>query len=387
VGSFPLFLPGTETVLSECTASRHDLIVVGASAGGVEALRVLAETLPPDLAAAVCVVLHVPSDGVSTLPRILMRAGRLPAIHVDDRTALRPGHIYVAPPNRHLSVEPGWVTPVMGPRENRHRPAVDPLFRTAAAAYGNRLIAVVLTGSGDDGSAGLTAVRREGGVVVVQDPADAFCAGMPERALEAVAADFVLPLNEIGGLLTRLAGVEAAGEPGVDEMSAQEDARRLGAEDEVKSMATGPDATPLSGFTCPDCGGRIWELDDSDVLRFRCRVGHAYSAETFLQAHSDALEGALWAALNALEENAALSRRMARRFTERQQSPTGRRLTSKAADTERQAAMLREVLERQQARTASAVAAPGGNGGNGGNGHGDLTEEDAPLHVNAIGEP
>jgi two-component system chemotaxis response regulator CheB len=369
--------------LSERIAAGHDLIVVGASAGGVEALRVLAETLPPDLAAAVCVVLHVPSDGVSALPRILMRAGRLPAIHVQGRTPLRRGHIYVAPPDRHLSVEPGWVTPVMGPRENRHRPAVDPLFRTAAAAYASRLVAVVLTGSGDDGAAGLIAVRREGGVVVVQDPGDAFCAGMPERALEAVAPDFVLPLNEIGLRLIQLAGVKAK-EPEGDEMTTHGDACRLGAEDEVESMETGPDATPLSGFTCPECGGRIWELDGDEVLRFRCRVGHAYSADTFLQAHSDALEGALWAALNALEENASLSRRMARRSNERQHSLSARRLLARATDTESQAALLRQVLERQQPETASAGAAPGGNGGNG---HGDITDEDAPLHVNAIGEP
>jgi two-component system chemotaxis response regulator CheB len=291
----------------------HDLIVVGASAGGVEALRVLAEGLPADFGAAVCVVLHLPTDGVSTLPRILQRAGLLDASHVEDEMPLVSGRIYVARPDRHLIIQPGKVVSIVGPRENRHRPAIDPLFRTAAAVYGPRVIAVVLTGSGDDGTVGAGAVKRRGGLVVVQDPHDAFCGLMPARAMEAVAPDHVLPLTEIAPLLARLTPRNSPPEPVTppapaerrSEMTAHEDTRQTGSE-QVDAMDAAPDAAPLSGFTCPECGGRIWEMDDEGVLRFRCRVGHAYSAETFIGAHGEALEGALWAALNALEENAAL---------------------------------------------------------------------------------
>jgi two-component system chemotaxis response regulator CheB len=183
----------------------HDIIVVGASAGGVEALSRLVHDLPADLPAALFVVLHVPAHGTSLLPYILARNGPLPARHPDDGEPIVHGRIYVAPPDMHLLIRREQVRLARGPRENGHRPAVDPLFRTAARSYGPQVVGVVLSGTLDDGSAGLVAIRQRGGVAIVQDPDDALYPGMPRSALEAVRADHCLPVGQIGATLAELA--------------------------------------------------------------------------------------------------------------------------------------------------------------------------------------
>src|SRR5437660_7226310 len=182
----------------------HDIIVVGASAGGVEALRALVAKLPKDLPAAILVVLHVAPDHKSMLPRLLTGAGPIPAAHAKGGEALGPGRIYVAPPDHHLVVDDGVVRLTRSPREGGHRPAVDTLFRTAARFHGTRVIGVVLSGALDDGTAGLVAVKQRGGLAVVQDPRDALCGDMPRSAMENVAVDHCLPAAEIGSLISRL---------------------------------------------------------------------------------------------------------------------------------------------------------------------------------------
>ena len=320
----------------------HDIIVIGASMGGVEALQRLVARFPKDLPATVCVVLHLPTGYRSKLPEILSRSGPVPASHPEDGEPLRPGCIYVAPSDRHLLVEPGRVRVVRGPRENNHRPAVDPLFRSAALAYGARVVGVVLTGALNCGTSGLMAIKSQGGVAVVQEPADAYCADMPRSALEYVAADYCMPLTEIGSLLDRLARTP------IDTSRKRRPYRML--EQEVGSQLSYPDAIdkpPENGnpshFSCPDCGGVLFELGEEGLLRFRCRVGHDYTAEALGAGQQSSVDAALWAAVRALEERAALARRLVARAREHKQSISLTRFEAQAREAEQHVLLLRQV--------------------------------------------
>jgi two-component system chemotaxis response regulator CheB len=291
----------------------RDIVVIGTSAGGVEALRSIARGLPPDLGAAVFVVLHLWPKSQSLLPQILNGAGRLPAAQAVDGEALVYGRIYIAPPDRHLLLNRSEVRVVRGPRENRHRPSIDVLFRSAALAYGPRVTAVLLTGADDDGTAGARAVREAGGLVLVQDPHESAFPTMPQSALQNVKDVRCLKLEEIPEAIVRLAQQPVAAGPAsgnghpplAQEVRLQETAER----EKARSEEMG---TP-SAFGCPECGGTLWELDpESGYLRFRCRVGHAYTADTLLRDQEDATDRALWSAVRALEESAAVSRRLAK---------------------------------------------------------------------------
>lgn len=318
-------------------------MVIGTSSGGVEALRRLAGDLPPDLPAALFVVMHVPAWAPSGLPGILSRAGPLKAVHPEDGDRIEKGRIYVAPPDFHLLVERGRVRLARGPKENRHRPAVDTLFRTAALAYGPRVVGVVLSGALNDGTAGLQAVKQRGGVAVVQDPGDALFSGMPESALEYVGADHCLPMEKIAPLLVCLSG-EPAKEEGVypvpDDM-------------ELESRIAGLDLTAidsderpgeLSRFTCPECSGPLYEIQSGDLVRFRCRVGQAFTAESMLYDKYDEVEKALYAALNTLEESALMADRLAARSHEHQHGHAATRFERRAEDARQQARIIRQVL-------------------------------------------
>jgi two-component system chemotaxis response regulator CheB len=272
-------------------------MVIGTFSDGVEALRRLAGDLPPELPAALFVVMHVPEWASSVLPDILSRAGPLKAVHLEDGDRIEKGRIYVAPPDFHLLVESGRVRLTRGPKENRHRPAVDPLFRTAAVAYGSRVVGVVLSGALNDGTAGLQAVKQRGGVAVVQDPGDALISGMPESALEYVGADHCLPMEKIAPLLVRLSG-EAAKEE---------------------------EAYPVP--------------DDMEL-----ELGHAFTAESMLYDKFEELGKALYAALNTLEESALMADRLAARSHEHQHGYTAARFERRAEDARQQARIIRQVL-------------------------------------------
>ncbi|WP_223641791.1 chemotaxis protein CheB [Corallococcus sp. EGB] len=324
---------------------RHDIIVIGASMGGVEALRQLVGQLPGDLAASILLVLHIPARPRSYLPEILSRSGPLPAHHPRDGEPLEPGRIYVAPNDRHLLVEPGRVQVLNGPRENGHRPAVDPLFRSAASTYGPRVVGVVLTGALDCGTSGLMAVKKQGGLAVVQDPRDALCPDMPRSALELVAVDHCVPLAEMGALLTRL--VEAPVAPRSRKRSGRLETEVKAVGVDIPSMEDPP--SPLeyakpSAYGCPDCGGVLFELEEGGLLRFRCRTGHAYTAEALSGSQQDHLDGALWAALRALEERASLSRRMAAQARRRNHARSAVRFEERARTAEAQVKLLRQVV-------------------------------------------
>ena len=316
---------------------RVAVIAVGASAGGVDAISTVVAGLPADLRAAVLVVLHVSPRGKSVLPHILSSRGPLPARHATDGERLEAGRVYVAPPDQHLVVEPGRVRLTDEPRENGVRPSVDTLFRSAAHAYGPAVIGVVLSGTLDDGTAGLMAIKQHGGVAVVQDPAEAVFPSMPANAARFADPDHVVPLDKVPALLASI----------VDEWSEERRVRVQQAEHDDEQPGDASAAAQRgdpSEFTCPECGGTLWEQQEGDLLRFRCRVGHAYSTESLLAEQREALEAALWGAVVALEERADLANRLAGRMEDRGRAHRAGRYGREASDARRRAGLVREAI-------------------------------------------
>src|SRR5262245_41110191 len=290
--------------------ARHDVIVVGASAGGVDAVQKLAAGLPPDLPAAVFVVMHLPAQPKSVLPDILSRSGPLPASEAVDGEGIREGQIYVARAGHHLLIDRGKIRLSHGPEETGYRPSIDACFRSAARAYGPRVIAVVLTGRLDDGAAGALAVKRRGGLLVVQKPEDAAYADMPRAALDAVgSADYSVPRSELALLLAMLSRTEAPDEqdfPVPLEMTVEDEiAHGAESDAQVTSLLGAP--SPMS---CPECGGVLWGMSDRQVERYRCQVGHAYSAVHLFHAQEVVLQAQLWGAIRGLREHALLARQI-----------------------------------------------------------------------------
>lgn len=322
----------------------HDIIVVGASAGGVEPLTRLVADLPPDLAASVFIVLHMGAHGGTALPQILARSAELPVGPAVDGAEIEPGRVYVAVPDRHLLLEPGVVRVVAGPKENGHRPSIDGLFRTAAAAYGPRVVGVVLSGSRDDGTVGLRTIRSEGGRGVVQDPEEAPFPGMPLSALAGDHPEFVLPVGKIADQLVALTEQTPRAERGPGAGSEDLHTELRWAHPRSTWLPEDPPLGRPSGFTCPECHGGLWELEDDDLPRYRCRIGHGFSAETLLSTQGSAVEAALWTAYRSLEERAALCRRLADRARTRRARLTADRFGTESMELTRQAAVLRAFL-------------------------------------------
>jgi two-component system chemotaxis response regulator CheB len=323
-------------------ADHRDVVAIGASAGGVEALRVLVSGLPADYPGAILVVLHVPRDAPSALPAILDRSGPLSAATAVDGEPLRPGHIYVAANDHHLIVLDGHIRLTRGPAENGHRPAIDPLFRSVARAFGRRAVGVVLSGSRDDGAAGLATIVARGGAALIQDPADALYPWMPRAALDAVPTEHVAPAAKLGALIAEVTAMDlppsSLPAPADDLLEA-----------EVRISELGPltsDELPVapSGYGCPSCGGALFQYATEPHPRFRCRVGHAWSAESLLDEQAIALEGALWMALRALEEKSALSRRMGE--GKNAGSVSGARFREVAEEAEAAGATIRRLINQ-----------------------------------------
>jgi two-component system chemotaxis response regulator CheB len=302
----------------------HDIIVIGGSAGGVEALQKLVHQFPPHLPAAVFVVLHLSPRSKSFLPEILSRAGKLPARHPENGEPIATGHIYVAPPDHHLVIEREHIHLGLGPKEQHQRPCINVSFRSAALAYGERVAGVVLTGTLDDGTAGLWEIKRRGGVAVVQSPEEALFPSMPLAALREIEVDYTVPIGRMGTLLAQLAEGEGEHVPF-----------------EVGKRDMEPTLTDL---TCPDCRGTIWEVPRGNGSEFRCRVGHAYSAKSMLAEHYAAQEKALYAAIVALEEGSSLADRLADRLG----ADTSQPLRREARDREAEAETLRKLLRERQ---------------------------------------
>lgn len=341
----------------------HDLIVVGASAGGVEALKSLVTGLPPAFPAAVAIVLHIPPNSPSVLPRVLGRHCALEVRHPSDGEALRPGTVYVAPPDHHMLVERRCLRLGRGPRENGFRPAIDPLFRSAALSYGSRVIGVVLSGTLDDGTIGLATIIDAGGIAVVQDPEDALYPSMPESAIEHVRVDHVAPAAELPALLTRLVA-EPAPPDATGKLPDEAKIEVEVAEMDPDAIERSPRPGRPSGFGCPECGGSLFLIDDYGVMHFRCRVGHAWSMESLLAAQGSALEAALWTALRALEEQTTLADQIAARLRKRGSNASAQRFEEQATDAREHARVIRAALEQRRsatvrgARPASVARSP-----------------------------
>jgi two-component system, chemotaxis family, protein-glutamate methylesterase/glutaminase len=314
---------------------------VGGSAGSIEVLTELVSGFPPDFAGSIFVVVHFPGSVTSTLPHILSRAGALSARHAVDGESIEPGRIYVAPPDWHLHVFDGHVRLTRGPKENGHRPALDPLFRTAAFSYGSQVVGVILSGNLNDGTAGLLRIKQRGGVAIVQDPETALYQGMPRSAIEHVAVDHVLPVQEISELLTELAD-QPVGFLEVNGMSEEPISEAKADEIAISDRQHQPGVQ--STMSCPECHGVLWEIKDEQLVQFRCRVGHAYSAEVLLVHQSEQLEAALWTALRSLEEHTALARRLAARAEGKGYRHSAASFTEQATDAEHHASVIRNVL-------------------------------------------
>lgn len=314
----------------------HDIIVIGASAGGVEALSLLLATLPAALPASVFIVLHVSPHGPSFLAQTVDRVASLSVKNAVDGEKIERGRVYVAVPDNHLQLEGGRVRLSRGPRENFHRPSIDALFRSAAESYGPRVVGVVLTGYLDDGTAGLHAVKSHGGIAVVQDPKDAVSPAMPANALRNVKVDHCVSLAKMGPLLVRLAATRTVrkGKKGVARRMEKRSMRPKEMEDRF--------GLPTS-FVCPECNGPLWETKAGRSLQFRCHVGHAYSPGSLLADNSDGLERALWSAVRTFDERAGLLRRLGER--KYLSAPFEKDWAAKANELEKQAEVIRKLIQ------------------------------------------
>ncbi len=310
---------------------KRDLVVIGASAGGIEALRTLLAHLPASFRAAILVTVHLNPAAPSMLPMLLGKAGPLTAVAAHDGMRIEPGRIHVSVPNHHLHVDGENLRLDPGARENGFRPAIDRLFRSAAVAYGARVIGVVLSGMRDDGIEGLALIKRLGGVALVQDPEEAVFAAMPKSAIANVKVDRVLPTRELAAAIH--AYVEQDGPKTIE-----------GEAMATRDPAEGEKDVELRTFLCPDCGGVVHELQEEGMLRYKCRVGHKYSSDSMVEGHARAVEGALWAAVNALLERRDLSTRIATRARSQGHSGMARRYEELATEADRNAEQIRSVL-------------------------------------------
>jgi two-component system chemotaxis response regulator CheB len=303
----------------------HDIVVIGASAGGIEVLLAMVGDLPPDLAASLFIVVHVSPNHLSRLPELLSSRGPLPATHPLHGEAIQPATIYVAPPDNHLQLNQGAIEVVRGPRDNGHRPAVDVLFRTAAAAYCGRVIGVVLSGYQDCGTAGMMSIKARGGLAVVQDPVTAIASDMPRHVIERVKVDHIVHPRELPGVIARLVATPAGPSLNPSSFVRQLEGTELGERAEV---------------VCPICEGVLTEAQPGVFHHFRCHVGHAFTLENLVREQSEEMERVLWAAVRALEESAALARRVSQYET----GELRKRFAEKATTHAQHADYIRQLL-------------------------------------------
>jgi two-component system chemotaxis response regulator CheB len=325
----------------------NQIVVLGASAGGIDALRAVVAPLPADFAAPICIVLHTAPESPGVLPEILTRAGPVPATNARNGERLLPSHIYVAPPDCHLVVQPGRLRVTKGPKENRFRPSIDPLFRSAAQVYGPGVIGVILTGNLDDGSVGLWTVKQLGGTTIVQEPDDAQFPSMPQHAIAHTQVDHIVPVAEIGPLLTRLAAMP------VDDRNPRSVPQHVNVEVKV-AMEENPIDAGLerigepSPFACPECHGVLLRIKEGPQARFRCHTGHSYTAVSLLAAVNEQIEASLWTSIRSLEEGRLLLCTLADHYATAHSASDASALRTRADEVRQHADVLRRLVTARE---------------------------------------
>lgn len=337
-----------------------DVVVIGGSAGALDPLRQLLRGFPGPVPASFFVVIHSSPDTPGMLPTLLASCTTMPVAFASNGDAIAPGHVYVAPRDHHLLLHPHHVAVTRGPRENGFRPAVDPLFRTAADVFGPRVIGVVLSGGLDDGTRGLAAIKAAGGLAVVQKLDEVFAVGMPASAIRNVAVDHVVPAAELGAVVHRLVHEDRRTREEVvmtrPESDPEPAARGLHA------LKDGAFPGPPTTFTCPECGGTLWEVANRNLSRFACHVGHSYTPDALANGMATTLEAALWTAMRVLEENAEFLRRMQKRASDRNLETIAQGYEVRIREVEARAAIVRSALvdeivprDAEASRAASTV--------------------------------
>jgi len=319
------------------------LVTIGGSAGSIQSLIEIMKQLPAKFDAAICIVVHISPHSTSLLPQIFAAATPLPVAHAKNGQTLKAGHIYIAPPDHHLLIRKNTLEVVRGAKENHHRPAIDPLFRSASVYFGSRHTAVLLSGYLDDGTAGLIEVRNSLGTIIIQDPDDTMYPDMLRNALQYVEPDHIAPLPAIIPLL--VAHLEQATSDTVEPMT------EAAAELEMVKVLHGDSRGKMPGkpvgLVCPECTGPLWEINDkrSQLIRFRCHEGHAYSPLSLAASQNDSIEVALWSALRALDEKAELAKKLSFKAEAMGQDQAMHRFIKQFEKTKSQANLIRQVLE------------------------------------------
>lgn len=323
--------------------SGRDVIVIGASAGGLAALLEILRSLPEALPASVFVVIHTSADGAGNLAGVLRRASHLEVSEATDGAQIEHGKVYVPRADHHLLVYDTHVVVAHGPQENMFRPAVDPLFRSAARSRGEGVIGVILSGGLDDGTYGLMVIKEHGGVAIAQHPDDAVVPSMPMSAIQNVEVDHIVPANEIGPLLVQLVAEKPKRRK--RPMKPRPDVSEAGDNAFNSKDLDGPPSV----YTCPDCGGAMWEIETNNLVRYRCHVGHGYTADTLLHKQNGVVEQALWSAVRALDERQRLRRQMAERARRMSLGALAQQYDLQADEADVRAADIRKVLVTERA--------------------------------------
>jgi two-component system chemotaxis response regulator CheB len=336
---------------------KKNIVVMGGSTGSFDVFKRVARDLPEDLDAAVFIVWHMSPNIRGILPEILNNMGPLPAKEAEDGEAMKRGMIYVARPDHHLLLENSYVRVTRGPKENLFRPAVDPLFRSAAYEYGPRAVGIITSGALDDGTSGLWSIKMHGGTTVAQDPDDAEIPSMPESAISQITIDHVVPASEIASLIVRLSKEETT--PEEDAMMKRRDERlkdEIGVAAEDRALQSRAfDVNALSPFTCPECSGVLAKIRDGDRVRFRCHTGHAFSTDALLSSLTEKIEESIWKAVRGVDESIMLLNHIGDHFAEINQAGSAAQFFQKANEARRRNELLRSAIFNNEHLTIESV--------------------------------